>query len=261
LFDDIFSMARLQEGAPGEYHTAGLAMNTGEDCKRKVKALAVGFKKDQWYLGHTEIEFKESGTEVKLNIKAVSKAEKDLALKDLEQFAKRGGNFNSIKKDLDYQMKFYTHYQKGMKDKRKNDLLDNLEYVGNIFCYSRSKEHIYPDSAGFDTSVGYRDGKTIFRENSCASCHGVDKKLVAPALRDIRKRRPIGWLVKYIRNNEKMMKMGDPVAKQLYSEWSGTPMTLHPKLSPTDIKRIIYYLDHATAEPEGLHVKKKVIPN
>ena len=93
-------------------------------------------------------------------------------------------------------------------------------------------------------------GKTLFNTN-CAACHGLDRKMTGPALRNVETRLADDhgldreWMNAWIRNSAGMVKSGDAYANQIYNEYNGTAMTAFPQLSDQDISDILAY----TAEP------------
>lgn len=93
------------------------------------------------------------------------------------------------------------------------------------------------------------DGKTLFKQN-CAVCHSMGTiKLTGPGLAGVRNRVPKGdWLFDYIKNNEKMIKAGDPYANKIWNENGKAAMTVFEgTLSDADIKAITDYV----AQGEG----------
>ncbi len=94
------------------------------------------------------------------------------------------------------------------------------------------------------------EGKTLFQAN-CTSCHAINEKVVGPALKDVHKRREEAWLVKWIKNSQKLIASGDAVAVLVYKENNESPMTAFENLSDNQIKSIIAYVkvESETAAP------------
>lgn len=92
------------------------------------------------------------------------------------------------------------------------------------------------------------EGKTLFQAN-CTSCHAINDKVVGPALKDVHKRREEGWLIKWIKNSQKLIAAGDPVAVQVYKENNESPMTAFENLSDNQIKSIIAYVKAESEAP------------
>src|ERR1051325_7939753 len=57
-------------------------------------------------------------------------------------------------------------------------------------------------------SLKAQDGKGLFQAN-CAQCHAVNSVVIGPALKDIDKRRPEAWLLKWVKNSQAVVKSGD----------------------------------------------------
>lgn len=83
-------------------------------------------------------------------------------------------------------------------------------------------------------------GKALFNAN-CAACHGLENRLVGPALHGVADKRSREWLQKWIRNSADLIKSGDKDAIAVYEEYNKVPMTPFPQLSDQDIDDIIAY--------------------
>ncbi|WP_231372704.1 c-type cytochrome [Aureivirga sp. CE67] len=83
-------------------------------------------------------------------------------------------------------------------------------------------------------------GKKIFNTN-CAACHKLDKKLVGPALGGITDKRETDWLKAWIKDNAALRASGDALAKEVFEENGGAPMTAFPQLSDEDLNAILAY--------------------
>jgi cytochrome c oxidase subunit 2 len=94
------------------------------------------------------------------------------------------------------------------------------------------------------------EGKTLYQAN-CTSCHAINEKVVGPALKDVHKRREEAWLLKWVKNSQKLIASGDPIAVQVYKENNESPMTAFENLSDNQIKSIIAYVkaESETAAP------------
>lgn len=95
------------------------------------------------------------------------------------------------------------------------------------------------------------EGKTIFMSR-CAGCHNVNKIVTGPALAGIDNRRPIDWIVKFVRSSQSVVKSGDPYAVSLFEKFNKIPMPDHPDLNEDNIKNIVEYIKSAAsvAEPK-----------
>jgi mono/diheme cytochrome c family protein len=83
-------------------------------------------------------------------------------------------------------------------------------------------------------------GSEVFKAN-CVSCHAMDNKLLGPALAGVHTRRSEEWLMKWIRNNEKLRASGDKDAVAIYNEYGGASMNIFENLSDDQIKSVISY--------------------
>jgi cytochrome c2 len=106
---------------------------------------------------------------------------------------------------------------------------------------TKSRANVSPTSTSISSGL---DGKGLFKQN-CSVCHSMtDEKFTGPGLAGIESRVPGGnWLFEYIKNNEKLIKAGDPYANKIYKEYGNAAMTVFEgTLSDDDIRAIIEYL-------------------
>jgi mono/diheme cytochrome c family protein len=89
------------------------------------------------------------------------------------------------------------------------------------------------------------EGETLFKAN-CVSCHAMNSKQVGPALQGVHTRRSEEWLLKWIKNNEKLRASGDKDAIAIYNEYGGAAMNSFENLSDDQIKSIITYFKEWT---------------
>lgn len=66
-------------------------------------------------------------------------------------------------------------------------------------------------------------GEKVF-QRSCIICHKPDEKFIGPAPKDILKRRSPEWVMNMILDPAQMLKE-DPLAKDLFMEFNGSPMS------------------------------------
>lgn len=67
-------------------------------------------------------------------------------------------------------------------------------------------------------------GKVLF-ENNCTQCHGLgDEVVVGPGLKGVHSRRPLPWLIKWIRNSTVLINSGDAYANEIYNKFGKTQM-------------------------------------
>lgn len=92
-----------------------------------------------------------------------------------------------------------------------------------------------------EVAEAIRVGDAVFKAN-CTQCHAVNEKIVGPALAGITKRRPIGWLVPWVRNSAKMIGSGDAYAVKLFDDNGKQQMPSFPQLSDKEIKGIMAWV-------------------
>lgn len=94
-------------------------------------------------------------------------------------------------------------------------------------------------------------GRTIFQSH-CGPCHSVDKVITGPALGYIVEREPDkAWLVSFIRNNQKVLRSGDPYACFLVNEYNKMPMNVFPDLTDKDIDMMLNYIELASRQVDS----------
>lgn len=93
------------------------------------------------------------------------------------------------------------------------------------------------------------EGETLFK-NNCAACHNTsDEVLVGPGLKGIGERRPIEWIVKWVKNPQAVIASGDKYANDLYNKFNKAAMTPYPNFTDDQIKNIVAYVDAANVAP------------
>lgn len=104
-------------------------------------------------------------------------------------------------------------------------------------------------SLSFSFTSAAQDGEKLFKQN-CAVCHSTGKnKIVGPGLEGVSKRVPSEeWMIKWITNNQEVLKSGDEYAKKILAENGGIPMTVIPNLTEADVKAMIAYINAPPAE-------------
>lgn len=84
-------------------------------------------------------------------------------------------------------------------------------------------------------------GDALFKGN-CAQCHAVNEQVVGPALAGLTKRRPIAWIIPWVKNSSKMVAQGDDYAVALYEKYSQQQMPSFD-LSAKEITSIVAYIN------------------
>jgi len=84
-------------------------------------------------------------------------------------------------------------------------------------------------------------GQQIF-QSLCAACHTIGKgKLVGPDLAGVTSRREDDWLVRQIKEPDRLLAENDPIATQLLQEANNVPM-VPLGLSDAQVEAVIAYL-------------------
>lgn len=82
------------------------------------------------------------------------------------------------------------------------------------------------------------EGKAVY-DQMCLACHRVGKKFIGPAPNGILERRTPEWVMNMILNPEGMVKE-DPLAKDLFMEFNGSPMA-NQGLSEEQARAVLEY--------------------
>lgn len=101
------------------------------------------------------------------------------------------------------------------------------------------------NSAAVATQTG--EGEAIFQEK-CIACHTIGKgTLVGPDLQGVTNRRERDWLARWIREPDKVLAEGDPIATGLFEEFNNVPM-INQGLTEAQVATVIAYLEAQTGE-------------
>jgi cytochrome c len=77
-------------------------------------------------------------------------------------------------------------------------------------------------------------GQALAQKNACMSCHGVDKKIVGPAFKEVAK--------KYAGDNAAKDKLVAKVKTGGKGVWGQIPMPPNPGVKPEDAEKIIEWV-------------------
>ncbi len=95
-------------------------------------------------------------------------------------------------------------------------------------------------AAGGGDAAAIAAGDALFKGN-CAQCHAVNEQVVGPALAGVTKRRPISWLIPWIKNSSKMVASGDAYAVEIFNKYNKQQMPSFA-LSDKEITSILAYV-------------------
>ncbi len=120
-----------------------------------------------------------------------------------------------------------------------------------------SKEGVAPAAtAGAAPATGGADpaaiaaGDALFKGN-CTQCHAINDVVVGPALGGISKRRPISWILPWVKNSSKVVASGDDYAVALYNKYNKQQMPSFA-LSDKEITSIVAYITSEEGKPAAV---------
>ena len=91
-------------------------------------------------------------------------------------------------------------------------------------------------------------GKDIFAQH-CLQCHEVGLQKFGPALASVYKRRPVPWLMAFIRNSQEVIMSGDEYAVFLYERYNNMVMPEFEFLTDEEIFAVLAYIKEETEPP------------
>ncbi len=104
-------------------------------------------------------------------------------------------------------------------------------------------------AAGGGDAAAIAAGDALFKGN-CAQCHAVNEQVVGPALGGITKRRPLSWIIPWIKNSSKVVAGGDDYAVALYNKFNKQQMPSFA-LSDKEITSIVAYITSEEGKPSA----------
>ncbi|MGJ7582823.1 SCO family protein [Variovorax sp. RHLX14] len=79
-------------------------------------------------------------------------------------------------------------------------------------------------------------------ESRCASCHTIGKgDRIGPDLAHVNHRRDLAWLMRYLKEPDKVLASGDPIAVGLFSKYNGVRMP-NLRLGDEDVDVLLRYI-------------------
>ena len=95
------------------------------------------------------------------------------------------------------------------------------------------------------------EGEKIFKQ-VCFVCHTINQgKLIGPDLAGVQTRRPLDWIIGFVRSSQSVIGSGDTYAVELFEKHNKIPMPDN-NLSDAQITSIIDYIAAVTATGEGV---------
>jgi|GEM_PF-1997627 len=103
-------------------------------------------------------------------------------------------------------------------------------------------------------------GKSLFL-NNCNVCHALSVERIGPALSTITKKRPLTWLLEFIKNSQAMITAGDTHSVFIFEKYNNTVMPPFKNLSDEDIYAILAYIQDASKTGVGQEMYPKGLLN
>ena len=76
--------------------------------------------------------------------------------------------------------------------------------------------------------------QALAQKNACMSCHGVDKKIVGPAFKEVS--------AKYKNDKGAEARLAETVKKGGKGNWGQIPMPPNPQVKDEDVKKIVHWI-------------------
>ncbi|WP_258105109.1 cytochrome c3 family protein [Marinoscillum sp. MHG1-6] len=116
-----------------------------------------------------------------------------------------------------------------------------------VIFFSYTSQAQESDGIPTDESV-VSAGESLFKGN-CAQCHDIHEVVIGPALKDVHERRPKEWLLKWVKNSQKVIASGDEYAVALFNEYNKNVMPSYP-FSDEQVTSLLAYIKvESTKEP------------
>lgn len=84
-------------------------------------------------------------------------------------------------------------------------------------------------------------GDALFK-NNCVQCHAVGEQVVGPALGGLTRRRPMSWILPWVKNSSKVVGSGDEYAVAIFNKFNKQQMPSFA-LSDKEITSIVAYIN------------------
>lgn len=91
-------------------------------------------------------------------------------------------------------------------------------------------------------------GKTLY-ESNCIACHQITtQNIVGPGLQDVHKKKPLEWIIRFVRNSQDVINSGDEYAIELFNEYNKVLMPAQDDFSDDDIISIVAYIKYQSEQ-------------
>jgi len=130
----------------------------------------------------------------------------------------------------------------------KRSPYENPQMLANLLMGHMDPSSVGPASANsrsYDNAIsvsGVAAGEQLYRTR-CASCHTIGGgDGLGPDLLAVSSRRSPEWLARWIREPDKMLSEGDPIATAQMAQYRGLPMP-NLKLTEKDVAALMHFID------------------
>ena len=114
-----------------------------------------------------------------------------------------------------------------------------VDSEGTIYLNNKGIGPIKSIELGATVDKAMADKGALVFKNKCSSCHRTNRKFIGPNPTGILKRRSPEWVMNMILNPEEMVK-NDPIAKELFMKFNGSPMA-NQNLSQEETRQVLEF--------------------
>ena len=130
------------------------------------------------------------------------------------------------------------------------------DQIGNWLTGWKAKQQV-KDYAAAPELRGISQGEQLYRTR-CAACHTIDgrqkKGAIGPDLLGVTKRRDFQWLVRWLKEPDKMIEEKDPIAVALLDQYK-VPMP-NMRLNKQEVLDVMHYMDEVSTQKETVKVPR-----
>ncbi|MDF9797094.1 mono/diheme cytochrome c family protein [Catalinimonas alkaloidigena] len=143
----------------------------------------------------------------------------------------------------------YNHVVMPSFSKRisEREIKDILLFIENESLKPEGETYAYPKVSDRSNKVIMK-GKALFNKH-CITCHFVDSENIGPALGSLTRRRPLPWLIGFIRNSQEVIRSGDSYAVHQYNSFDQKVMPDFEYLSREEIISILDFVAYSSGSP------------
>jgi protein SCO1/2 len=139
----------------------------------------------------------------------------------------------------------------------KRSPFDEPTVLARLLGYSLQQHahSVNPEAMRYDKAPRLLEssrGEDLFRSR-CDSCHRLDSEdMLGPGLSGLTEKRDHAWLVRWLKEPDRMLAEKDPIAIQLFDRYNKLPMP-NLRLSDTDVDALIAYMADSTRHTDSIN--------